>query len=144
MVMIGRKVLVKNSNGDIIEEYNSATEAANHYGINSSTMSYRAKTGFQKDGKTFTYDSNQLPPSRRKRSMPKHEQFQDDDVELNRNKYAIVPYEVKDGRICITPCPFHNYPKPLVGSGKCINCSSFRGRNKKTHEVACNNSLGKN
>lgn len=56
---------------------------------------------------------------------------------LNREKYNIISYEVRNKVECITPCPYMLSPKTLVGSTRCQKCTSFRGSNRKTHEVAC-------
>jgi len=60
-----------------------------------------------------------------------------DDIELNSEKYSIVSYELVFGRLCITPCPYREAPKPKVGSGLCMDCPSFRGRNRTKQQVAC-------
>ncbi len=67
--------------------------------------------------------------------------YKSDDDDLSDTKYTIVPYEVKNGRICITRCTTLDAPQPFVGSGRCAKCPHFQGRNKKTHEVACSNIL---
>lgn len=125
--------------------FNSLKEAAAFAGIPISTMSVRIRTNIP-DSKGWLYtpvDCKILPEPKEKRRIPKKTVYKDDDVELNREKYHIVPYEVINKRVCITPCPFMQHPKKLVGSGKCIKCGSFRGRNKKTHEVACNRLITK-
>lgn len=76
-----------------------------------------------------------------KRVMRKESQtervFRSDDVELDP-KYRIITYEVRNVRECITPCPYRDdCPKPMIGSVNCVRCGSFKGRNKKTHQVAC-------
>lgn len=63
------------------------------------------------------------------------------EVELDRERYLILKYEVRNIVQCITPCPFMLAPKAMVGSPRCQQCSSFRGRNKETHEVACKRKL---
>lgn len=59
------------------------------------------------------------------------------EVELDREKYNIIRYEVRNLFECITPCPYMLSPKTMVGSFKCQKCFSFKGINRKTHEVAC-------
>lgn len=71
-------------------------------------------------------------------------EYKSDDDDLSDSKYTIVPYEVKNGRICITRCTALDAPQPFVGSGRCAKCPHFQGRNKKTHEVACSSILRKN
>ena len=135
-------------------------DAARMAGIYTSNMTSRIKTGYTKDGVSFRFVKDKeslkdipcLSPERKrgekfvatekkpKLARPKKEKksiFENDDTELNREKYLILKYEVRNLRECITPCPFKEYSKPMIGSAKCIKCSSFKGRNRTTHEVAC-------
>lgn len=49
-----------------------------------------------------------------------------------------IPYQVKHGVICITPCTLMDYEnRPLVGSVKCQKCTFFRARDKEKHVVLC-------
>ena len=75
----------------------------------------------------------------RKVGRPKKErpEPQPKETVLNREKYNIIPYEVRNKVECITPCPYMLSPKTLVGSIRCQKCVSFRGIDRKTHEVAC-------
>ena len=59
-------------------------------------------------------------------------------VELDRESFQIIPYQVKYGCISITPCPNRLSPKPLVGGMDCQKCSSFNGIDRYKKEVACN------
>lgn len=59
------------------------------------------------------------------------------DEEITEAKYHLIPYEVKYGRVCITPCPLKPYPKPMVGSSSCKNCPSHRGRHPQKQVVIC-------
>lgn len=59
------------------------------------------------------------------------------EVELDRENCNIIRYEVRNKCECITPCPHMLPPKTMVGSFKCQKCASFKGINRKTHEVAC-------
>lgn len=135
-------------------------DAARMAGIYTTSMTLRIKTGYVKDGVSFRFvkdgdDLNAIPrlsPERKRsekftpkgkmprKTKPKKEKksvFEEDDTELNREKYLILKYEVRNLRECITPCPFKEAPKPMIGSAKCIKCGSFKGRNRTTHEVAC-------
>lgn len=75
----------------------------------------------------------------RKVGRPKKErpELKPKETVLNREKYNIIPYEVRNKVECITPCPYMLSPKTLVGSTRCQKCVSFRGIDRKTHEVAC-------
>ena len=138
------KIKAEHKDGAVVF-FNSVKEAALFAQVTSSTMSVRIKSCLpDSKGWMYTYaDGIKLPEPRRKRTMPKRAEYKGDDVELDREKYNIIPYHVIHKRICVTPCPFMREPKNLVGSGQCIKCSSFRGRNKKSHEVACRKIIGK-
>lgn len=133
-MMIGG-IYTTNENGEIVHEFETVRDAANHFGLHHSTICYRVHRGFFFDGLKFHY--RMRPTKRECKIKATRCEYKDDDVELDREKYKIVPYEVRFGRVSITRCPFKRYPQPLVGSGECMRCSSFKGRNKKTHEVAC-------
>lgn len=75
------------------------------------------------------------------RNVVKHEEKPEKEVVLDREKYLIIKYEVRNKVQCITPCPFMCSPKTMVGSPKCQSCYAFKGRDKKTHEVACKRKL---
>lgn len=60
-----------------------------------------------------------------------------EDVELDGEKFTILSYELMAGRVCVTPCPYKDAPKPKVGSSLCMACGSFHGRNRKKKQVAC-------
>lgn len=58
---------------------------------------------------------------------------------LNREKYAIVPYEKKHGVMCITKCTVVDFPQPFVGSVRCCQCPHHQGIDREAQEVACSN-----
>lgn len=62
---------------------------------------------------------------------------EEEDVELDGEKYTILSYEMVAGRVCVTPCPYKDAPKPKVGSSLCMACGSFHGRNRRKKQVAC-------
>ena len=53
------------------------------------------------------------------------------------NGGELVPYELGKGRICITPCPYRDAPKPLVGSALCEACPSFQWKYRDRLQVRC-------
>ena len=65
------------------------------------------------------------------------------DMEEAGKKFNVVDYLLAAGRVCITPCPYREAPKPKVGSAACMNCASFQGRNQLTRQVACSASNGR-
>ena len=131
-------------------------DAARMFGITTSNMTNRIVKKLVYNNVLFRYpnegeDLSSIPclsPLRRRKEKPqkpkrekKRHEYKSDDVELNREKYTIVPYKVRNLRVCITRCAYRDYPQPLVGSAECVKCRYFKGRNKKTHEVACSNSM---
>lgn len=141
--MKSKAVIVCTSDGDMIAEYSSLTKAAMAYNTRHENMLYWIMNKLYRHD-CFFYFKN---PSDYDTSLCKYNyhvpKSVDDDIELDGSKYRIVRYEVRNKRECITPCPFRVYPKPLVGSGGCVSCPSFKGRNRKRHEVACSKSLSK-
>lgn len=152
------KKVVMVENGEPKAVFVSTSDAARKVGVTTTTMTNRIKRGAVVDGALFRYttaedDLSSLPTlsvpvgseqvvnvkrKKRKESSPTPKPFKSDDVELNREKYRIMPYEVRDKRVCITPCPLREPPRPKIGSVECMRCPSNKGRNRKTHEVACN------
>lgn len=50
-----------------------------------------------------------------------------------------VKYETDRCMRCITPCPF--FDGMIVGSGACMECASFYGKDKKHKVVNCNRKI---
>lgn len=132
-----RKAVAKNENGDVVQTFESVNDAAQFFNMKHTLLLYYIKRGIQINGLYVDYLEERSPIKKKKTYIPKKCHFEEKEVELDREKYLIIKYEVKDKRICITPCPFMDAPKHMVGSGKCITCSRNRGRNKSTHEIAC-------
>lgn len=132
-----RACIVEDAEGNVVAEYSSIKSVAKDYGITQATMRYRIMTGKVYNGFVFKLAnknekiqlSNPLTKSQRK-SLKKT------DTIVDRDKYRIIKYEMKY-HICITPCPYMQYPKYMVGSGRCLSCSHFRGRDIETNEIAC-------
>lgn len=147
-----RKNIVVEMRGKRTNVFNSMRQAGIAFGLSVSGLYDRIIKGRIVDGVLFRFelegeDLSGIPnttPERRIpiRKYPKKEKvYKSDDTELDREKYNIVPYEVRDLRVCITKCTNREFPQPLVGSAECVRCPFFKGRNKKTHEVACSNSM---
>ena len=51
-----RKIYVKDMNGETVRVFDSLKDAAEVYGVSSSTISYWANNGCIKDGYSFEYD----------------------------------------------------------------------------------------
>lgn len=60
--------------------------------------------------------------------------------EKMKSQSRIIPYEVKYGRICVTPCIILDNmegDRPFVGSGRCRQCKYFRRIDSDKKEVYC-------
>lgn len=134
-----RKCFVEDTDGNMVAEYDSILLMANAYGITSSTARYRVFTGKVYNGLVFKLKDKDAQIPIPKLFTKKKVDYKKN-TELDIEKYAILKYETKH-HICITPCPYFESPKPMIGSGRCLNCSCFRGRNQETQEIACNKSL---
>lgn len=136
----GVKVLaIHQESGEEIR-FKRVKDAADFAGVKSTTMSYRIRSrSVDKNG--YYYISEELTPEQieikdRRMTWESAKKYKSDDVELD-SKYHLISYEVRNLRVSITPCPFKEHPKPMVGSGACLKCTSFRGRNREKHQVAC-------
>ena len=133
--MITRRIIIRDANSkEVVKEFDSVTKAAAFFGITSSALHNRYKRGLIYDGYMIEYPDEPQPA---KTFIQKTTRRILEECDLDRERYNIIKYEVKYGHVCVTPCPFLRAPKPMVGSGLCIKCSRNRGRNKKTHEIAC-------
>jgi hypothetical protein len=124
-------------------------DAARMAEISTTSMTGRIKSQYVKNGVSFRFakegeDLDGVPCLSPKRERPeisvKKKDFKPKEAskKLDGEKYTILKYEVRNIRECITPCPFKEAPKPMVGSAKCMSCGSYRGRNRIAHEIACN------
>lgn len=133
----GKKVLVYDLNGKLVAEFGSVLAAARHYNTHHANILYWIRVSSTKQNLKFVFED-----SRDYNHNTKYNMYRDvrrkKDVELDRDKFPILSYEVKFKRVSITPCPYAEYPKPMIGSWKCQRCRSFKGINRNTHEVACN------
>lgn len=100
-----------------------------------------AKKGVYVDERGNLIDQKTVEEEHRKKNRESKEKSGYKEVVLDRERYLILKYEVRNIVQCITPCPFMLAPKAMIGSPRCQQCSSFRGRNKSTHEVACNRKM---
>lgn len=76
-------------------------------------------------------------PKKKTKKTKKVSIIEEEDAELDGNKYTILSYELISDRVCVTPCPYKDAPKPKVGSALCMACGSFHGRNRSKKQVAC-------
>lgn len=131
----GKQVDVYDADGNLIHEFDSMSAAVRHTGIKHCAILYRIKVGLVKDGLAFKFRNQEDIDSINPYYYYKTKTLED--KELDKDKYKIINYEVKNKRVSITPCPYKCSPKPMVGSAACMECKSFKGRNRQKHEVAC-------
>lgn len=132
----GKPVVVHDLDGNFLERYYSVSDAAKHYSTTHPNMLYWIRQSLVKGDRVFSFE-NPDDEFHHTNYNQYHRIKHVEDAELDREHYAIMRYEVKFQRVSITPCPFHEYPKPMIGSGACQACSFFKGRDRKTREVAC-------
>lgn len=127
---------MKDADGMVIERHCSTKECARAIGISPATLTYRIRQGGIFKGYQFEYENKNdvapLYPSLLRKTPRKPK-------ELDSVRYKILTYETKSKRICITRCPFKDGNLNIfIGSVRCEQCPSFRGRDKENHRVACN------
>ena len=145
-----RLILLQADAGEIIYTFDSTKDCGIYYALRGTTILNRIRSGKVVGGLRFRYreddeqidESLNLSPKRDKGIHPsdkkrKYKEFKPDDVDLTNVNHAIVSYEVRHKRVCITRCTVLEHPQPFVGSVLCAKCPYFKGRNKKTHQVAC-------
>lgn len=135
MARKGKPVIAKDLEGKIVNRYESIHDVSRKLNVLHPNVLYWIRTGYVRNGLTYEFenkeDNTPFTPYCYYHTKPI------EDAELDRSKYNVIKYEVVNKRVSITPCPYKRHPKPMVGSGLCQKCSSYRGRNRKTHEVAC-------
>ena len=149
-------VVVMSEDGTPLHTFDSMVDCGRYYGLSGTAIGLRIKAGsvvnglrFVKKAKDETFDGiPNLSPKRDRGLLPSpkkrnYKEFKSDDVDMSIMNYPIVKYEVRYKRVCITRCTVLDQPQPLIGSGECAKCPYFKGRNRKTHEVACSNQLRK-
>ena len=146
--MKGTKEIIVEKEGKVIAVFASMKDAEILTKMSSGTIDYRLSKGGEVRGLTFRYcipaeieafDKIASP----KKGKEKEIAYDTFDMETAGKKYNVVDYQLATGRICITPCPYRDAPKPKVGSAACMNCTSFHGRNRLTQQVACSAVNGK-
>lgn len=110
----------------LVASYKKIKDAADAYGVTSSSVSARIKAGKYYKGLLFkrgalTCDGKEVV--REQASIP--EDF----------RHQLLDYK-EEKRICYTPCPYNREIK--IGSVLCQGCSSFKGMDRENHKLACN------
>lgn len=156
------KPLVIEREGKVVGIFASTSCAARCIGVTDKAVNVRINGGMRRSGEIYRYATKEeaaiirsiLPAYPNENTPPLVEELRKarkprekkpkkttepvgDKTELNGEKYTLVSYEMTAERICITPCPYRESPRPKVGSAACMKCGSFHGRNRSTLQVAC-------
>lgn len=159
------KAVTIEKEGSIIGLFTSISNAARSIGITETAIRKRIAKGENREGETFRWATKeeqvilrklkafQLGDIPVKKNTVENKSKQDvkergtklkeldpdteDNLDLLSEQYIIVSYELANGRVCITPCPYRDAPKPKIGSALCLSCGSFHGRNRVKQQVAC-------
>lgn len=146
--MKGTREIVVEREGKVVAVFASMKDAEIITKMSSATIDYRLAKGGDVRGLTFRRcipDEKEAfgriaQPKKGKEKEIARDTF---DMEKAGRKFNVVDYRLMDGCICITPCPYRDAPKPMVGSSACMDCTSFHGRNRLTRQVACSAASGK-
>lgn len=135
-----RRINVIDLNGDVLDTFETLKDAAQFYGVKESTIIYRIKTQHIFNGEMVQYETvlphDCLEAKRYKRNRyKKNENIRWCDVD--KDNYKKVEYKIKMKHVCITPCPYSQSPKPMVGSARCEGCSRFKFRDSESKIVYC-------
>ena len=134
--------------GELIE-FPQLKYAAEFARVTPAAMSYRIKAGCS-DNKGWVYRERVLTEEEMtiyQLAYLKKKQMQQDGTYVKRtkettlNEQTLIRYQKDTFGVCITPCPYSEAPKPMVGSAKCQLCGSFIGISKSTLEVSCKKRL---
>lgn len=130
-------------------EFPQLKYAAEFARVRPAAMSYRIKAGCS-DKKGWVYRERELTEEEmtssqlaylRKKQMQQDGTYVKRTKETTLNKQTLISYQKNTFGVCITPCPYYEAPKPMVGSAKCQSCGSFIGMYKSTLEVSCKRKL---
>ena len=91
-----RKAVAKNENGDVVQTFESVNDAAQFFNMKHTLLLYYIKRGIQINGLYVDYLEERSPIKKKKTYIPKKCHFEEKEVELDREKYLIIKYEVKD------------------------------------------------
>lgn len=136
------KPIAVEKDGSVIALFSSTAEASLLTGMCEKSIRYRIEKGEEVKGVLYRHARpKEIAALKRinasKKNRLKALEGDTCNIEAASKKYNVVSYELTAGRICITPCPYRESPKPKVGSADCLDCPSFHGRNRYTRQVAC-------
>lgn len=129
-----KPIAIFDEQGNEIARYSSRNECAKALGVTPATLDYRIAKGNSYNGVICKHliEENLVIP----KSLTQSERKQ---KEIDYNKdYRLITYETKHKYVCVTPCPFKDKNIDVfVGSVKCEQYTSFRGKDREKHIVAC-------
>lgn len=130
-----KAVIATDADGNVVATYPSIKDAGRALNLKAATISYRIRTGKFFKGITYCFKKcDDYTP---------YTTMEEDDTipclpDAFDGKYKILAYSTRQGRICITPCPYkEGTNKTMVGSLQCEACRSFRGKKRTEHLIAC-------
>lgn len=130
-----KPIVTLDEDGNEIARYESRNDCAKALGVTPATLNYRLTNGRSYNGIICKYlvENNVIKPK------PKVKPPVRKDKPIDYTKgYRIITYETKHKYVCVTPCPFKDKNIDVfVGSVKCEQCTSFRGKDREKHIVAC-------
>ena len=134
-----KPVIARDDHGNIVARFESVKHASDYYGKpHSSVLFWIRHHSRICGGLHFEFERPEDKADAVPVSIRYTRQSNSENARLDPH-FTILTYEVVNGRVSITPCPFKSHPKPMVGSSACQGCKSFRGRNRKDRQVACSN-----
>lgn len=130
-----KRVNLLGVNGEIAMRFDSVVEAANYLGIQPTTVIYRIRKKNLVDGFVLCYENLTIEKAeindrlRRQRKAKFGKTHED--------KCCRVKYSYIFNKVCKTPCPFKESPKPKVGSCLCEACNHFKYKDVEQKIVFC-------
>lgn len=108
--------------------FESLSEAGRAFGLTTATVAYHVKRGTPINGYRLVT-----------RQLVAHKNVKDKGIDGEGN---LVRYDTSQIHVCITPCPYAEAPKPMVGSASCMRCSCFLGKDTEKKIVRCKFKIG--
>lgn len=123
------------TDGNLIATHESIRQIANSH--RTSTIEVEAWITEKRVINGSVFHCDELEAERPKRKLAVAPKKRTNEKRIEEGDYTAVPYEQKYGVVCITPCPYYEAPKPMVGSSRCHECSSYISQNRETRHVYC-------
>lgn len=123
-----KPIIVTAEDGTFIKEYKSINDAAEAYGLSGAAIKYRATKGIVFNGQRFSLGEKKYHSDPEKYKWKRRKKI--------KERFKTLSYQTRY-HVCLTPCPFKEAPKPMIGSSLCQSCSSFQGHDKEKQIVSC-------